>query len=122
MNISNPLTFKPGLHIVSWFPGLRRTCLRRCFKEYFKAVNISIENNSCEISKLVIIPTIESKPYPYILKYTFPTNCLRSLRLIWRPGFRVKTFQLSLSMKSQLNVNSSGPNRFDSKSKVFQDI
>ena len=36
--------------------------------------------------------------------------------------FRVKTFQLSLSMKSQLNVNSSGPKRFDSKRKIFQDI
>ena len=29
---------------------------------------------------------------------------------------------LSLSMKSQLNVNSSGPKRFDYKRKIFQDI
>ena len=36
----------------------RITCLRRCFKEDFKAVNISIENISCEISKLVTIATI----------------------------------------------------------------
>ena len=36
----------------------RRTCLRRCIKEDFKAVNISIEIISCEISKLVIIRTI----------------------------------------------------------------
>ena len=36
--------------------------------------------------------------------------------------FRVKTFQLSLSMKFQLNVNSSGPKRFDSKRRIFQDI
>ena len=35
---------------------------------------------------------------------------------------RVKTFQLSLSVKSQLNVNSSSPERFDSKRKIFQDI
>ena len=33
----------------------------------------------------------ESKPYPYILKYTFPTMCLRSLQLIWRPGFKNTT-------------------------------
>ena len=36
--------------------------------------------------------------------------------------FRVKTFQLSLSMKFQLNVNSSGPKRLDSERKIFQDI
>ena len=36
--------------------------------------------------------------------------------------FRVKTFQLSLSMKSPLNVNSSGLKRFDSERKIFQDI
>ena len=36
----------------------RWTCLRRCFKEDFKAANISIENISCEISKLVTIATI----------------------------------------------------------------
>ena len=36
--------------------------------------------------------------------------------------FRVETFQLSLSMKSQLNVNSSGRKRFDSERKIFQDI
>ena len=43
-------------------PGSRkdlRTCLRRCFKEDFKAVRISIENVSCEISKPATIPTIE---------------------------------------------------------------
>ena len=33
--------------------------------------------------------------------------------------FRVKIFQLSLSMMSQLNVNSSGPKRFDSKRTIF---
>ena len=36
----------------------RRTCLRRCFKEDFKAANISTENISCEISKFVTITTI----------------------------------------------------------------
>ena len=37
--------------------------------------------------------------------------------------FRVETFQLSLSMKSQLNMNSSGLKRFDSEGKkIFQDI
>ena len=36
--------------------------------------------------------------------------------------FRVKTFQLSLSIKPLLNVNSSGPKRFDSKRKIFKDI
>ena len=36
--------------------------------------------------------------------------------------FRVKTFQLSLSMKSELNLNISGPKRFDSKREIFQDI
>ena len=35
---------------------------------------------------------------------------------------RVEAFQLSLSMNSQLNVNSSGPKRFDSERKIFQDI
>ena len=33
--------------------------------------------------------------------------------------FRVQTFQLSLSMKSQLNVNSSGPKRFDTERKIM---
>ena len=33
--------------------------------------------------------------------------------------FRVETFQLSLSMKSQLNVNSSDPKRFDSERKII---
>ena len=36
--------------------------------------------------------------------------------------FRITILQLSLSMKSQLNVNSSGPKRFDSKRKIFQVI
>ena len=36
-----------------------------------------------------------------------------------RLTFRVKTFQLSLSMKSQLNVISSSPKRFDSRRKIF---
>ena len=36
--------------------------------------------------------------------------------------FRVETFQLSLSMKFALNVNSSGLKRFDSERKIFQDI
>ena len=36
----------------------RRTCLRRCFKEDFKAVRILIEKVSCEIAKLAIIPAI----------------------------------------------------------------
>ena len=35
--------------------------------------------------------------------------------------FRVETFQLSLSTKSHLNVNSSGLKRFDSDRKIFQD-
>ena len=34
-------------------------------------------------------------------------------------NFKVETYQLSLSMKSQLNVNSSGPNRFDSERKIM---
>ena len=36
-----------------------------------------------------------------------------------RSAFRVKIFQLLLSMKSQLNVNSSGLKRFDCKRKIF---
>ena len=36
----------------------RRACSRRCFKEDFKAVRISIEKVPFEISKLAIIPTI----------------------------------------------------------------
>ena len=36
--------------------------------------------------------------------------------------FRVEMFQLSLSVKSQLNVSSLGPKRFDSERKIFQDI
>ena len=48
---------------------------------------------------------------------------LHNLMSISNPlTFRVKTFQLSLSMKFQLNVNSSGPKRFDSKRRIFQDI
>ena len=35
--------------------------------------------------------------------------------------FIVETFQLSLSMKSQLNVNSSSPKRFDSERKILED-
>ena len=34
--------------------------------------------------------------------------------------FRVETFQLSLSVKSQLNVNSSGPKRSIPKEKYFK--
>ena len=36
--------------------------------------------------------------------------------------FKVEIFQVSLSMKFQLNVNSSSPKRFDSERKVFKDI
>ena len=47
---------------------------------------------------------------------------LKSVQLISKSlTFRVKTFQLLLSMKSQLNVNGSDPKRFDSKRKIFED-
>ena len=36
--------------------------------------------------------------------------------------FRVESFQLSLSMKSPPNVNSSGLKRLNSERKIFQDI
>ena len=42
-----------------------RTCLRRCFKEDLKTVNISIENISCEISKLVTITKISRSNHIY---------------------------------------------------------
>ena len=53
-------------------------------------------------------------------RFTWGLN-LHDLMNISNPlTFRVKTFQLSLSMKSQLNVNSSGPKRFHSKRKYFK--
>ena len=45
---------------------------------------------------------------------------LHNLMNISNPStFRVETFQLSLSIKSQLNVNSSGPKRFDSERTIM---
>ena len=47
---------------------------------------------------------------------------LHNMMNISNPLTRDEAFQLSLSMNSQLNVNSSGPKRFDSERKIFQDI
>ena len=59
----------------------------------------------------------------HLYRIDLPGGELHNLMNISNPlTFRVKTFQLSLSMKSQLNVNSSGPKRFNSKRKIFQDI
>ena len=54
--------------IKAWSPSSRkdrRTCLRRWFKEDFKAVRISIEKVSCEISQLVIITRIRRPSHIY---------------------------------------------------------
>ena len=57
------------------------------------------------------------------IEWIYPGVELHNLMNISNPvTFRVETFQLSLSMKSPLNVNSSGLKRFDSERKIFQDI
>ena len=54
------------------------------------------------------------------IEWIYPGVELHNLMNISNPStFRVETFQLSLSMKSQLNVNSSGPRRFDSKRTIM---
>ena len=46
-----------------------------------------------------------------------PLNLMNISNLL---TFRVETFQLALSIKSQLKVNSSGPKRFDSTDNTLQ--
>ena len=55
----------------AWSPYSRkdpRTCLRRCFNEDFKVINISIENISCEISKLVTLQRFRDQTISVQLK------------------------------------------------------
>ena len=64
----------------------RRTCLRRCFKEDFKALSISIANIFRERSILRSLLPYRDQAIAAQLKNMFSSLCLRFLRPIWRPG------------------------------------
>ena len=75
------------IHFKAWSPYSckdRKTCLQRCFKEEFKVLNILTANIYGERSMPVIITTTWRPSHS--LKNMFSSLCLRSLRLIWRPG------------------------------------
>ena len=56
----------------------------------------------------------------YLYEWIYLGVDLHNLMNISNPlTFRDETFQLSLSMKSQLNLNNSGPKRFDYERKMF---
>ena len=69
--------------------------LQEIFAIYvFRAIKPSLNQDHKHVLRLLRLygdQALETKPYLYNLKYMFVTMCLRSLRLIWRPGFGLHT-------------------------------
>ena len=91
----------------------------QCTSEFVKSVQSTLNHLITTSVKLAMFTQFLVKNTIYI-EWIYLGVELHNLMNMSNPlNFKAERFQLSLSMKSQLNVNSSGPKRFDSERKIM---